>query len=299
MSLATIEKRLNRIEQLRQRHQTFKPFAPLPFGEYLVDKFLPQVAAFKQLDPEVYDPKPTHMLRWANMVEKNRFVGIVAFRNGLKSVLAKAAVAWDLHRFQRGHYEGYYFSSKLNQARKHVRELKLILAPIAKNEGWHDTTRGEAMLRYERKGALFELSPDGVDASARGSRADRLVLDDLLDPKKAISVADIDRVQDAVQRRLLPLLKRGDSRVIYVGTPILENDLTDWITQNREFTTEWLPILNEKNESNWPTMYSKEAIEQLRRTVGDKSFRIEYQLERRNVTNSYIDPEILKRAFGK
>jgi hypothetical protein len=54
------------------------------------------------------------------------------------------------------------------------------------------------------------------------------VLDDVSDPKKLASMADIQRALEALQRRILPLLKDKSARVLLVGTPLIEGDVIAW-----------------------------------------------------------------------
>ncbi|MFB6271985.1 MAG: hypothetical protein ABEL51_03720 [Salinibacter sp.] len=266
---------------------------PIPFSQFVRDEFLPSVLEVEQPD----EPAPApHLERWADLIEQNPYTSIIAFRASLKSVLAKATFAWDLRQFERGIFEGFYFSASVTLAREHLTKLKLYLQPLAESWGWTDTTSGKALIRYERPGALFTVRPDGVDSRVRGMRANRLVLDDLIDPQKAVSMADVNRVLEAVRRRILPLLKSRQSQANAFGTPVIEGDVVDWLEENEQFVSEWLPIQDQHGNPTWPEKFDKDRIEQLRSLVGDNAFENEYMLRQKSEIDSFLDPDLIASA---
>ena len=268
---------------------------PISFAEFVEREWMPEVIDVEQ-PPEVADAP--HLREWADLIESHPFVGIVAFRYSLKSVLAKAAIAHELRQFQRGIFEGFYFSSSVTLAREHLMKLKLYVSELARSWGWRDATAGKAMLHYERPGATFIVKPDGVDSKQRSRRANTLVLDDLLDPQKPLSMADVSRVLEAMRRRILPLLKGRTSRVLFFGTPIVRDDPTAWVEQNPRFVTTWLPIIDPQGNPTWPELYPSDRIAELRDLVGDKTFASEYLLEETDTLASYVDRELLNQCVA-
>ena len=301
MPMATIPKRLKTEAQevrdyaatLLEGDQNDAP-QPVSFAEFLRDEFMPTVLEVEQ--PEEAADAP-HLERWADLIESNPYTSIIAFRASLKSVLAKAAFAYDLRNHGRGVYEGRYFSASLTLARDHLQKLKLYIADLAKEWGWVDATRGKALIQYEKPGSLFTIKPDGVDAKVRGMRANRLVLDDLIDPQKAVSMADVNRVLEAVRRRILPLLKSRQSQANHFGTPIVEGDVTDWLESNEQFVSEWLPIQDEAGRPTWVEKFDAERVEQLRELVGPNAFDNEYMLRQKSELNSFLSPELISAAI--
>jgi hypothetical protein len=184
-------------------------------------------------------------------------------------------------------------------ARWHLRRLKLYLSDLATRWGWRDATAGEAILRYERPGAIFSCEPAGLDAASRGRRADLLVIDDPCDPRKLASMADIDRSLEALQRRILPLLKSKTARVLLVGTPLISGDVIAWAEQNPEFVTARLPAILSDGRPAWPQKYDLAELERIKRLVGDKSFNAEYLLQAVSPLDSFISPDLLDRATLK
>jgi hypothetical protein len=175
--------------------------------------------------------------------------------------------------------------------------LKLYLTELAPSWGWRDATQGEAVLRYERAGAIFSCEPAGLDQASRGRRGNLLVLDDVSDPKKLASMADIQRALEALQRRILPLLKDKSARVLLVGTPLIEGDVIAWAEKNPEFMTVRLPALLGDGSPAWPQKYPREELERIKRLVGERSFAAEYLLNAVAPTDTFIPPDVLEKAI--
>ncbi len=237
-----------------------------------------------------------HLMEWADIIERNRFVCIVAFRGSLKSTIAKAVIAHALACHAGGAYDAVYYSATIELARWHLRRLKLYIAAMGLDD-WHDATVGEAMLRYIRGGDVFACEPAGLDQASRGRRANLLVLDDVSDPRKLASMTDITRALESLQRRVLPLMKDKSSRVILVGTPLIAGDVIEWAERNPEFTTVRMPILDALGRPTWPEKYPIDEIARLRSLVGEKAFLAEYMLQAVAPVDTFIDPSLLQKAL--
>jgi hypothetical protein len=98
-----------------------------------------------------------------------------------------------------------------------------------------------------------------------------LVLDDVSDPKKLASMADIQRALEALQRRILPLLKDKSARVLLVGTPLIEGDVISWAEKNPEFVTVRLPAILPDGSLAWPEKYPREELEKIKRLVVERA----------------------------
>lgn len=267
---------------------------PVSFRDFLAREFLPAVAAVEGALVEA-----PHLQDWAELIEKDRFVCIVAFRGSLKSTLAKAAIAHALREHRRGGSDVMLFSATVDLARWHLRRLKLYLEPLAARWGWHDATAGEALLRYERAGTIFSCEPAGLDQASRGRRCNLLVLDDVSDPKKLASMADIDRALEALQRRILPLLKDKSARVLLVGTPLVEGDVIAWAERNPEFVSVRLPAVRADGRPAWPQKYPLEELERIRGLIGERAFRAEYLLQAMAPMDSFIPADLVARATAQ
>jgi len=265
---------------------------PLSLADFVEREFLPAVA---QVEGEL--AQASHLFTWAELIEQHRFVCIVAFRGSLKSTLAKAVVAHALRSHTRGAFDVVYYSATVDLARWHLRRLKAYLSELAPSWGWTDATAGEAVLRYERAGAIFSCEPAGLDQASRGRRGNLLVLDDVSDPKKLASLADIERALEALQRRILPLLKDKRARVLLVGTPLIEGDVIAWAEKNPEFVTARLPAILSDGSPAWPQKYDRAELERIKRLVGEKSFRAEYLLHAVAPLDTFIPLEVLERSI--
>jgi hypothetical protein len=231
---------LKEIELLKRhvRGAEGAPVPPLSLREFLMREFLPAVSA---VEGELV-PAP-HLSQWAELLERHRFVCIVAFRGSLKSTLAKAVVAHALRSHARGAYDAVYYSATVDLARWHLRRLKLYLESLAPSWGWRDATAGEAVLRYERPGAIFSCEPAGLIRPVAGVAA-------------ICSCSTTSRTQrSSLQWRIFNVLlkrcsaasyrylKDKSARVLLVGTPLIEGDVIAWAEKNPEFVTTRLPAI--------------------------------------------------------
>jgi hypothetical protein len=292
VTLAALQREIAQI-RAAARARVAQP-SPLPFADFLAREFLPAVAVVE--GDLVAAP---HLHEWADLIEQHRFVALIAFRGSLKSTIAKAAIAYSLRQHTRGAFDAVLYSATVDLARWHLRRLKLYLSDLARSWGWRDATSGEAVLRYERPGAIFACEPAGLDAASRGRRADLLVIDDPADPRKLASMADISRALEALQRRILPLLKSKTARVLLVGTPLIEGDVVAWAERNSEFVTARLPAILSDGCPAWPQKYPIEELERIRRLVGEKAFAAEYLLQAVAPLDSFISPDLLERSTLK
>jgi hypothetical protein len=292
MDVSALLREVERLKALVPSSSASVP--PMSLSEFLTREFLPAVAV---VEGELV-PAP-HLKSWAELLERHRFVAIIAFRGSLKSTLAKAVVAHALRSHARGAFDCVYYSATVDLARWHLRRLKLYLTELAPSWGWRDATAGEAVLRYERPGALFTCEPAGLDQASRGRRGNLLVLDDVSDPKKLASMADIGRALEALQRRILPLLKDKSARVLLVGTPLIEGDVISWAEKNPEFVTVRLPAILPDGSPAWPEKYSRDELERIKRLVGERSFNAEYLLNAVAPTDTFLPPDVVERAILK
>lgn len=282
-----------KIEELKRRLNTDPQdeIAPLSFVDFLAREFMPAVG---EIEGDVV--LASHLKKWADLIEKNRFVALIAFRGSLKSTIAKAVIAHALREHQHGAFDAVLYSATIDLARWHLRRLKLYLGSLAAQWGWTDTTAGEAILRYEKPSAIFTCEPAGLDQASRGRRGNLLILDDVSDPRKLASMADIARSLEAIQRRILPLLKDKTARVLLVGTPLISGDVIEWAERNPEFVSVRLPAILPDGRPAWPEKFPLEELNRLRALLGEHAFRAEYLLEPVASTDSYIDMELYRRA---
>lgn len=282
------------LERISRRSRASQVPAALSLSEFLSREFLPAVA---RVEGDLAEAP--HLRDWADQIERHRFIAIVAFRGSLKSTIAKAVIAHALRSHAHGAFDAVLYSATVDLARWHLRRLKLYVSDLAASWGWTDATAGEALLRYEKAGAIFACEPAGLDQASRGRRCNLLILDDVSDPRKLASIADIDRALEAIQRRILPLLKDKTARVILVGTPIIEGDVIHWAEHNPEFATVRLPAILEDGSPAWRQKYPLDELDRIRRLIGEKSFKAEYLLRAVAPLDSYIDAAALERCIAR
>lgn len=278
--------------------------------QFVFSVFEPAVSA---VEGTIY--RAPHLASWCELWESHRFCALVAARGFLKSIFAKAVLAYALMTHRRGAFDAFFFSAKRELAQEHLRRLKIYLAPLAERWGWKDDTEGEALLRYRKAGCYWSCRPEGVDSASRGRRANLLVCDDVLDARKPSTYVDIQRVLSSVQRRIIPIMKDKDARIFIAGTPIIADDVIGWVQQNPAFKVLRLPAFLRADGSEfpagtplddvfaqgvpvWPERYPVSELVQMRRLLGDKFFGAEYMLWPIGPSDSFIPAYVLERALG-
>lgn len=282
----------------------------MPLERFIFEVFEPAVSS---VEGAIY--QAPHLSAWCALWEKNRFFAVVAARGFLKSIFAKAILAYALMTHRSGAFDAFFFSAKRELAQEHMRRLKLYLSPLAEQWGWRDDTEGEALLRYVKPGCYWSCRPEGVDSASRGRRANLLVCDDVLDARKPSTYVDIQRVLSSVQRRIVPIMKDRDARIFLAGTPIIEDDVIGWVQQNPAFKTARLPALLRNDGSEfppgtpldevfsqgvptWPERYPLAELASMRKLLGDKFFGAEYMLWPIGPSDSFIPAYVLERSLG-
>lgn len=238
-----------------------------------------------------------YLSRWCDLFLENQNVGLIGFRGSIKSTFVRGCVAYRMKFHQKGAYDVVYVSHTHRGAAKRIGRLKKWIEQKHKDWLWNDTTTAESFMAYEKEGAMFNCEPFGIGAAARGDRVDWIIIDDPLDPEKPKSFADIERAKEAISRKWMPLAKDLHVPVTFVSAPIIEGDVVDWIEDNPEFVTDWVPIILPNGESAWPDKYPREAMPGLERKVGRKAWDAEYMLLKVSAIDSFVNPQQFKKQM--
>ena len=125
----------------------------------------------------------------------------------------------------------------------------------------------------------------GVLSTGVGGRADRIIFDDVVDLRNAVTMPALrDQVKQAVYGVWLNLLT-PDGQAIYIATPWHEDDLTAELAglgphrPNPIWTVWWKPALDEETgEVLWPGRWSNEKLARKKLEIGPRQFACQYQL---------------------
>lgn len=203
---------------------------------------------------------PRHLRRVVEVLEDDSLghTVIVAPPGSAKTNTAIAAVAWWLGRNPNDHIG--FFSNTMGQAQRRsvaVRDLiqtngdyQAIFPDVLPDtrKGWGES---EWFLRRpDLADKDASLTAAGVGTAVLGSRLDRVVLDDIADPKNMATALQREKVlawvKDVVMTRLTP-----KGRVVMICTRWNVADPVKW-AREQGWTVIVIPAIDEAGESYWP-----------------------------------------------
>lgn len=227
----------------------------------------------------------------ADRMEKLPWTMDVTARGHFKSTRFYAEIMFDVFTMERD-LEAWYFSYNTDLSSYHLKKLKQM---IKRNPFFVDVRDGKAqaegILAYERSGHTYTNAPAGLLAFKRGIHADRIYVDDpLRDPENKLAPTVIKKINRVIATEIYPMVNKG-GRCRVVGTPQTYEDFfydeklrNKWDVQIRD------AMVDEKNRiSIWPEWTSFAELEDIRNTIGEKTFNQEYRAKPAYAEDSRIE----------
>lgn len=219
----------------------------------------------------------------------------VTARGHFKSTRLYAEIMHDIFTMQRD-LEGWYFSYNTDLSSYHLKKVKSMIKRNPFFVGVHDDkTQAEGILAYQHNGNAYTCNPAGLLAFKRGIHADRIYVDDpLRDPENKLAPTVIRKVNRTIATEIYPMVNKGGKCRI-VGTPQTYEDFF----YNPELQNKWDVKIRDamQDEPNrialWPEWTSFDELEDIRKTIGEKTFNQEYRAKPAYSEDSYISRERL------
>lgn len=231
---------------------------------------------------------------YENQSDKNAL--LMAFRNSGKSTIIGLFCAYIL--WKNPNTRILILSADHELAKKMVRNIKRIIEkhPMtvhlkpAKKEEW-----ASDCFTINRTADLRDPSvlARGLQGNITGSRADLIICDDVEVPK----TCDTSAKRNDLRLKLseLDYVLTPGGMMVYVGTPHTAE--TIYNVSSDGFLSGWhllkIPILNKSGCSNWPTRYSVDKINSIRRRSGNNKFLSQMMLEPVPLTDCRLNPNNL------
>lgn len=151
-----------------------------------------------------------------------------------------------------------------------------------------DDSQSASRFGTEQGGAYFAL---GAGAPATGRGAHLLVIDD---PIKGREEADSETYRKRLKEwyasvaytRLMP-----GGAIIIMATRWHDDDLTGWVLSehaHEDWTVIDLPAINDQGAALWPEQYDLEALERIKRTLGQREWQALYMQRPAPDTGDYF-----------
>lgn len=240
-------------------------------------------------------------IRWD---QGDRELALMAFRNSGKSTLVGLFSAWLL--LENPNLRMLVLAADFALAKKMARNVKRVIErhPLTRRLKPPRTDQWASdQFTVQRRSELRDPSmlAKGIDANITGLRADVVICDDVEVPNTCDTAAK--RLDLRSRLREIDYVLVPGGLQLYVGTP--HSYYTIYATETRSDSEEErpfldgfhrleLPLLNDKNQSQWPDRFPLEKIESIRLRTGPSKFGSQMMLQPRNPAEGRLDPEQLK-----
>lgn len=220
----------------------------------------------------------------------------VTARGHFKSTRLYAEIMHTIFTMKRDR-EAWYFSYNTDLSAYHLKKVK---GMIKRNPFFvifkDDKAQAEGILAYTNdRGDTYTNTPAGLLAFKRGIHADDIYIDDpLRDPENKLAPTVILKINRTIKTEIYPMVNKG-GRCRVVGTPQTNDDFfydpnlrNKWDVEIKD------AMLDEANRvALWPEWTSFDELEDIRKTIGEKTFNQEYRAKPAYSEDSYISRERL------
>lgn len=237
----------------------------------------------------------------ADRMEQKPWTMDVTARGHFKSTRLYAEIMYDIFTMDRD-LEGWYFSYNTDLSSYHLKKLKGF---IKRNPFFivvkDIKVQAEGVLAYvDDQNHLYTCAPAGLLAFKRGIHAERIYVDDpLRDPENKLAPTVIKKINRVIATEIYPMVNKG-GRCRIVGTPQTYEDFF----YNEELQNKWDVEIKDamQDEVNrialWPEFTDFDELEDIRKTIGEKTFNQEYRAKPAYSEDSYISRERLLTAIN-
>jgi hypothetical protein len=244
---------------------------------------------------------------WARAAQAYSRVCIMAPRLHLKStVLGKGYAFWKMFTAHQ-HCDVAYFSYNEDLARVHVADLKRRIQRNPYCRFWRDRKpAGESIISFDvsfgdGESWLAQVDPIGVFSNARGRHPQVVICDDLLSEfANPLEASELRRINDIFYSVILSLPEPQNPLVV-VGTPQSYDDIIYSLREDPSFFWKAYPAIKneETQETAWPEKFPWERLMEIKRSVRDRAFQVEYMLLPVVLSDAFLHPDVVKACVSE
>jgi len=223
-------------------------------------------------------------------MEQHPWTMDITGRDHFKSTRLYDQVMYDIFTAEKD-LEGHYFSYNTTLSRYHLAKIKQFMARNPFFRGIKDlNTQSDSILDFWNGKARVTVAPEGLLSFKRGIHADRIYIDDpLKDPENKLAPVVIHKINRVIKTEIIPMVNKGGVCRI-VGTPQTYDDFFFDEELQKRFVTNIRDSM--KDEANrvalWVEWHTFDELEQIRQTIGEKTFNQEYRAKPAYTEDSYI-----------
>lgn len=140
------------------------------------------------------------------------------------------------------------------------------------------------------------ISASGIMGSVEGGRADLVLLDDISDHRNALLFPQHrEAIKRKVYAEILAMLEE-DGRAISIATPHHRSDVVASLEANPEWENRRYPVGTTEDAfvPLWPDRWPREALEKLRREIGNIEYDRAYRLKAVSLSSQIVKPEYIQ-----
>jgi len=161
-----------------------------------------------------------------------------------------------------------------DQAAMHTRRIrKLLESDPAVKAIFPDLPPMEKSTELEFKlrgpGAHLTWRAAGINSISPGPRADVIIVDDAVSFKNSRTPALRETIYRTFTGTVLPMLNPIGGKILCVGTPWFEGDLTDRLRKSGTYYVGVYPAIDAQGQLLWPARFSQASLDQARREMGE------------------------------
>lgn len=223
----------------------------------------------------------------------------VSARKHGKSHVLYAFVMWKMWRQEKPFESGLYFSYKSDLAEGHLKNINRYIEVNSFFKVFAKKTMAETFLHYTRgigdEKKEFKVEPAGILEFNRGTHTEFVICDDILrDPENEMNIDAILKVTRTFKEQIMSIPKEGGELHV-AGTKQDEQDLFSELEKDPSFKCYTDPaITSEKDRiSLWSEMFPFSRLEEIRKSIGNKSFSKEYMCVAVRSANAFFGREEL------
>lgn len=260
---------------------------------------------------------PKHTKFWWEKIEKSESIFIESARGHFKS--RSIAVIYPLYKLIKNPNLRIVLASEtVTQMEKWVKEIKNNIEDphkpynYLKPERPETWTKRELTIKRSLQSGDSSITATGVGKAVLSSRADILILDDVISKKNSRTRIQREKVKDWYRETILPILT-PDGKVIVIGTPKHEDDLYADFRDDPDMDYFFFPAEKPKEEELedyhknfydnedevlWPRVWDKERLESRRNKITASAYASEYLLNLSKQEGGVVEPEWID-YYGK
>jgi len=228
-------------------------------------------------------------------MEANDWTMDVTARDHFKSTRLYAEVMYDIFTMERN-IEAHYFSYISTMSRYHQEKIKMLIKVNPFYVGIVDLNpMSNSIIDYSYGKVRYKCTPEGLLSFKRGIHADRIYVDDpLKDPENKLAPLVIHKINKAIKTELYPMVNKGGKCRI-VGTPQTNDDFFFDEELGKKFKITILDAMQDEPNriSLWPEWKSFDELEEIRNTIGERTFNQEYRATPAYSEDSFISRKVL------